>query len=297
MSDLEELIAQLDLIHHVAEKGYWLSTAELCRLLKFDPVMNETLRQQPLSFKFVWRNFLITYVNQQGNSQCWQIQHQAQNQAYQQQPVAANAPAPTSEIASPILPSVCAQIEQFLPPDLATQIYEYALKRQADFVTTSTSNSKTDYRQSLFLPYFPEYADLIKQRVRAVLPDVLQHLQLDAFEVDDIEAQLTTHNDGNYYKVHNDNGSADTASRELTYVYYFYREPKAFRGGELVVYDSKIENNFYVAAETSQQIQPLNNSIVFFLSRYLHEVLPVVCPSQKFADGRFTINGWIRRKV
>lgn len=34
--------------------------------------------------------------------------------------------------------------------------------------------------------------------------------------------------------------------------------------------------------------------IIFFLSRYMHEVLPVKCPSRNFADSRFTINGWIR---
>ncbi|MGB8690572.1 MAG: proline hydroxylase, partial [Microcoleus sp.] len=34
---------------------------------------------------------------------------------------------------------------------------------------------------------------------------------------------------------------------------------------------------------------------VFFLSRYMHEVLPVSCPSKAFADSRFTINGWVRR--
>ncbi|MDX1977925.1 MAG: 2OG-Fe(II) oxygenase [Pseudanabaenaceae cyanobacterium bins.68] len=291
MPDLQELLTQLDLIQHIAQAGYWLSTPELCRLLKFDPAMVDTLNQQPLNFKFVWRNFLITYISQQGNSQCWQIQNQAN--LHLASPIA-QAP---SQIASPILPSTCAQIEQFLPAALAAEIYQYALGREADFVSTSTSNSKVDYRQSLFLPHFPEYAELIQERVRATVPDLLQHLQLDPFEIDYIEAQLTSHNHGNYYKVHNDNGSSDTASRELTYVYYFYREPKAFSGGELVIYDSKIENNFYVAAETSQQIQPLNNSIVFFLSRYLHEVLPVTCPSRAFADSRFTINGWVRRKV
>jgi SM-20-related protein len=35
--------------------------------------------------------------------------------------------------------------------------------------------------------------------------------------------------------------------------------------------------------------------LVVFPSRYLHEVLPVSCPSQTFADSRFTINGWVRR--
>lgn len=95
--------------------------------------------------------------------------------------------------------------------------------------------------------------------------------------------------------MHNDNGSSETQNRELTYVYYFYREPKPFSGGELLLYDSKIENNYYVQADSFKTVEPRNNSIVFFPSRYLHEVKLVSCPSKAFADSRFTINGWIRR--
>lgn len=128
-----------------------------------------------------------------------------------------------------------------------------------------------------------------------MLPDVISKLEIPPFTISQIESQLTAHNDGNYYKLHNDNGSLETATRELSYVYYFYREPKPFSGGELRIYDSRIENNFYVAAKSSKTVEPRNNSIMFFLSRYLHEVLPVSCPSKAFADSRFTINGWVRR--
>jgi Rps23 Pro-64 3,4-dihydroxylase Tpa1-like proline 4-hydroxylase len=124
---------------------------------------------------------------------------------------------------------------------------------------------------------------------------VIARLGIASFPIGQIESQLTAHNDGHYYKAHNDSGSPDTASRELTYVYYFNREPKQFSGGELRIYDSRIENNFFIKAESYKTIEPINNSIVFFLSRYIHEVLPIRCPSQQFADSRFTINGWVRR--
>ncbi len=75
------------------------------------------------------------------------------------------------------------------------------------------------------------------------------------------------------------------------------QEPKAFSGGELLLYNSKIENNLYVNAESFTKIEPRNNSIVFFLSRCMHEVLPVNCKSKAFADSRFTINGWVRRAI
>ena len=53
--------------------------------------------------------------------------------------------------------------------------------------------------------------------------------------------QLTAHNDGCYYKIHNDAGSEKTANREISYVYYFYQEPKAFSGGELKIYDTELK--------------------------------------------------------
>lgn len=196
---------------------------------------------------------------------------------------------------SEILDSNYVQFEDFLNVQERNRLLEYVLKQESAFVSTSTSTGDTDYRQSLILHSFPEFAELMISRIGEVLPDVLQKLEISWFSPSQIETQLTAHNHGNFYKVHNDNGSPETQNRELTYVYYFYREPKPFSGGELVLYDSKIDNNYYVQADSFKTVEPRHNSIVFFPSRYLHEVKLVSCPSGAFADSRFTINGWIRR--
>lgn len=200
--------------------------------------------------------------------------------------------------ATNLLASQYVQINNFLSHDEKDQLLAYTWQRESAFVGTSTTNDSphyTGYRNSLVLYSFPEFHELIISRIQAILPNVLNQLGIPLFYSSQIEAQLTAHNDANYYKVHNDNGSPETATRELTYVYYFYREPKPFSGGELRLYDSKIENNYYAKAESFKTVEPRNNSIVFFLSRYMHEVLPVSCPSKAFADSRFTINGWVRR--
>jgi SM-20-related protein len=188
-----------------------------------------------------------------------------------------------------------AQIDNFLTTAEKNKLIKYVLAKESQFVSTSTSTNAEDYRRSMVLHSFPEFSTLMVNRIKAILPDVLRKLNLTSFAIGEIESQLTMHNDNNFYKLHNDSGSPDTASRFFTYVYYFNREPKAFSGGELLIYDSKIENNFYVAADSFRTVEPRNNSIVFFLSRYMHEVLPVSCPSKAFADSRFTINGWVRR--
>ena len=194
-----------------------------------------------------------------------------------------------------ILTSKYVQIDNFLTPTETSQLLDYVLSQQSAFIPSSTSTNQADYRQSLILHSFPEFSQLMISKIQAILPDVFSKLKLPLFYASQIEAQLTAHNDGNYYKVHNDNGSPETATREFTYVYYFYQEPKPFSGGELLIYDSKIENGHYKKAETFKTVEPRNNSIVFFLSRYLHEVLPVSCLSRDFKDSRFTINGWVRR--
>lgn len=135
------------------------------------------------------------------------------------------------------------------------------------------------------------------QKVAAVIPHLLQNWNVKPFAITQIEVQLTAHNDGHYYKVHNDNGSPDAATRAISYVYYFNREPTQFSGGALRIYDMNVENSHYIQAGSYQEIQPLNNRIVFFPSHSLHEVLPVACPGRNFADSRFTLNGWIRREA
>jgi SM-20-related protein len=194
-----------------------------------------------------------------------------------------------------ILSSSYVEIDNFLTIEEHKQLLDYVFRQESAFVPTNTSTNEADYRRSMVLYSFPEFSQLIINRLQGILPDVFSKLGIQPFPVSQIESQLTSHNDGNYYKVHNDNGSPNTATRELTYVYYFYREPKPFLGGELRLYDSKIENNFYVKAQSFKTIEPRNNSVVLFLSRYMHEVLPVRCPSKAFADSRFTINGWIHR--
>lgn len=197
--------------------------------------------------------------------------------------------------ASDVLPSQYLQLDNFLSQAEWNRLLDYVIRHESNFLPTSTSANDADYRRSLVLHSFPEFSQLITERLQTILPPILSQFEISPFTISTIEAQLTAHNDGNYYRIHNDNGSPETATREFTYVYYFYREPKPFSGGELRIYDSKIENNFYVAAESFKTVEPRNNSIVFFPSRYLHEVLPVSCPSKTFANSRFTINGWIRR--
>jgi Rps23 Pro-64 3,4-dihydroxylase Tpa1-like proline 4-hydroxylase len=195
------------------------------------------------------------------------------------------------------------QLENFLTPEEHDRLLTDVMGWESAFVPSETlQNNRSEtsdffHRNSLVynLP-FPEVSRLLSDRIRQVLPEVLAQMSIDPFSIADIEAQLTAHNQGHYYKLHNDNGVLQTAARRITFVYYFHREPKSFTGGELRIFNRILaqgSESIPGQAEAFKLIQPLNNSIVFFPSHYFHEVLPVECPSKLFVDSRFTINGWL----
>ena len=171
------------------------------------------------------------------------------------------------------------------------ELYRIALSKREYFTRSKTSPSRNypDWRRStvIYDNQLAGVAATLERAIRLCLPEVKAALAVPPFDISSFEIQLTSHNDGEYYKWHTDNGTRDTASRIITFVYYFYGQPRKFSGGELIIYQPDAE---------PAVIDPENDSIVFFRSHTRHEVKAVTCPSEQFEDGRFTLNGWIRRK-
>lgn len=129
-------------------------------------------------------------------------------------------------------------------------------------------------------------------KLKGVLPQALDRLGGTGFPVGPIEIQVTASTDGDYYRMHRDADSTSTC--ELTFVYFFYREPRGFSGGELRLYDDRNVRG-KAHADSSQLLSPRQDMLAIFPSRYPHELLPVRVPSHDFGDSRFTVNGWIHR--
>jgi Rps23 Pro-64 3,4-dihydroxylase Tpa1-like proline 4-hydroxylase len=118
---------------------------------------------------------------------------------------------------------------------------------------------------------------------------------MEEFPITQTEAQITASNDGDFFQAHCDDAQAMIASRRMTFVYFFHREPCQFEGGELRLHDSTRSGGRPLSAGSYQAIVPQQNQIVFFPCSILHEITPVHCRSRVFADGRFTVNGWLHQ--
>ena len=167
---------------------------------------------------------------------------------------------------------------------MLAQVRDVAITNQHKFVPTTVSTGVADYRRSTVLWHYnfiPLY-DAFTNRLRSHLPLVQRELGM-SFDVNSVEVQMTSTGHQEYFKQHNDNGTPDTETRRITFVYYFLLNvEKGFEGGELTL-----------NADTPVTIHPNHNSIVWFPSHLMHEVMPVTSDGD-FLNSRCTLNGWIR---
>lgn len=196
----------------------------------------------------------------------------------------------------------CVILDEFLTPAELNALRQYVLEQETRFqisevLSPGVTGSTVDYehRRSRVLMDLGRHERTMVDRLLTCLPRVLQKWGRDPFRISRIETQTTASNHGDFFRCHSDNAADEVTSREVTFVYFFHREPKQFTGGELRIYDSRRENENYVPTANYRTIVPEQNQLVMFASGLSHEITPVDCPSGQFADSRFTVNGWIHK--
>jgi len=201
---------------------------------------------------------------------------------------------------TPLATAKCVILDEFLSAQETKELFDFAIAHEKDFRTSevlSPAGGVVDYerRRSRVLVEVGAYQDSILDRIRPVLPEVFEQMGMVPQPTVQVEAQITASNDGDAFSMHTDDGQSEIASRYLTFVYFFHRDPAAFQGGELRLYDTSWERHHRSTAGSYHVIVPQSNQIVFFPSSLLHEVSEVHCASRAFADSRFTLNGWLHR--
>jgi len=179
-------------------------------------------------------------------------------------------------------PPAFVHIRNWLGHERVQWFLNYARERRALFrgTTVNSSGGRRDdssFRVSHKISPVPEIAAEIEPRVRDILPDLFRKLGTTPFIPRAYGTELIAHGDGAFARRHR-----DTRGGPLIGIYYFHQEPKRFSGGVLRLY-SMDRKNF-------ADVEPENDSVVFFPPWFPHEVLPVSCPSKDLMDSRFAIN-------
>jgi Rps23 Pro-64 3,4-dihydroxylase Tpa1-like proline 4-hydroxylase len=185
------------------------------------------------------------------------------------------------------------QYADVLEEELNKNLLNYIVGKEKSFKYTGGANYSEyeiyhEWRKSKVI-YRKEFADFIpplEKFIREHFEEVCASLRIEPFAIHGFDFQLTSHNDGEQFKLHKDKSTPITENRMVTFVYYFHSKVKKFSGGELLFPEGG-----------RIMTEPVNNTIVFFNPTHTHEVLQVSCPSKKFEDGRFTINGWILKEI
>lgn len=192
-------------------------------------------------------------------------------------------------------------LDEFLARPELDALVEWVAGHEPEFgssrvISPTGSDGRLDqvHRRSkvLYVPG-PLHA-IFEQRLMSVLDHVRLGLGLPAFPVRMIETQITASNDGEYFRAHTDNSHKLLTGRRLTYVYFFHRLPARFSGGRLRFFEMNETVGRTVPGPLIAEVVPRQNQVVFFPPHYFHEIETVSCPSRRFLDSRFTVNGWYR---
>ena len=189
-------------------------------------------------------------------------------------------------------------IDHFLGGVVAERLLQYAIIRESGFrpskvalkhesiIDESRRVSKVNSDTDGAIP-------LIEPAIRKAVDEAIPKLGLVNVESYFLEPELTWCGDGSFFKTHADTLYRDRLAnqRVMTVVYYFYKEPKAFTGGQLRLYGLGGDAN----SGSRQEIEPQLDRAVLFPAWFPHEVLPVHSSSPAFADGRFAISCWVRK--
>jgi Rps23 Pro-64 3,4-dihydroxylase Tpa1-like proline 4-hydroxylase len=194
----------------------------------------------------------------------------------------------------------CVVLDEFLAPPELEELTNFVLEHEANFENSEVISPMGEmgvidyrHRRSRVLMELGKHQEIILERIRGVLPVVFDRLGIEEFPVTRVEGQITASNDGDFFGVHSDDGHELIASRKLTFVYFFHREPRGFEGGDLLLHDARRVGDQPAKAGSCESILPRQNQIVFFPCSLPHEITPVRCESRAFADSRFTLNGWL----
>ncbi len=198
-------------------------------------------------------------------------------------------------------PSPYTAFEKFLEPAELARAHELIGSRACAFEQSGVVNPRADagdeykrYRSSRVLYDLEDLHGTMEAKLFGVFPTILHRLNLPPFKIRNVELQLTSSGDNDFFRAHTDTGHDPINSRVVTFVLFCHREPRVFSGGELRLFGRDTAMGAH-DIDVVTALTPAQNQLVLFPSDQLHEVTTVRCPSDDILDTRLTLNGWLHR--
>jgi SM-20-related protein len=190
-------------------------------------------------------------------------------------------------------------VDDFVGKTRTTQLLRYAIAQESGFAPSKVALAHAGMidesrRVSKVNSNVAPVMALVEPVMQKAVVRALRKLGLVNVDSFQLEPELTWCGDGGFFKTHTDTLYRDRFAnqRVMTVIHYFYKEPKAFSGGQLRLYGLGSE-----AGRCISEVEPRFDRAIFFPAWFPHEVLPVRCRSRAFADGRFAISCWVRKSA
>ena len=135
-----------------------------------------------------------------------------------------------------------------------------------------------DALRGLLVPRLRPLLSSIQERLRLCTPPPphrFSHIDLAAYP------------HGNFGGAHCDTSPRPYPRLSLNAVYFFHRQPLAFTGGDLLLYDTDVETGISSRLAFSR-IAPTSNSLVLLPASYFHAVTQVASRSSELRDARLS---------
>ncbi|MEM7132593.1 MAG: 2OG-Fe(II) oxygenase [Chloroflexota bacterium] len=206
---------------------------------------------------------------------------------------------PTDEL--PLIeshPSPFIVMPNFLTEEQRSTLFTSAIQQQSFFEIATKqrfnketgeieSNEDLTLRKQKTLHMNKGHQAMFTERIGQLLPMLFARLHIQPFSVKKISMNIAvTHNSG-FSVAHLDDLDGHY---KISYAYYFFKEPKAFTGGDFQLYDTNTTSDGAIS-ERYTRIACRNNTIVFFPSNCFHQVTMVSSNSTAFDEGRFAVAG------
>jgi Rps23 Pro-64 3,4-dihydroxylase Tpa1-like proline 4-hydroxylase len=114
--------------------------------------------------------------------------------------------------------------------------------------------------------------------------EILKSLRIRPFRYGGTNCNCVVFQDGDFFEKHHDLIPYAILPRHYTWVYYYHKEPRGFSGGNLL---------FFKEERLVEEVSPSAGTLLVFAADIAHAVSTVRVPSGDFADGRFTITGFV----